>query len=78
MYNLEMVKRLERDALGQGFFHPLHSPVSELLQHCKASPSRCVFVLDGLYVSIPGSKPPCSNFCPMPNGRTSCSTILSR
>src|SRR5215470_8998244 len=53
MYNLEMVKRLERDAIGKGFFHPLHSPVSELVQHCKAWPSRCVLVIDGLYLSIP-------------------------
>src|SRR5713226_6171880 len=53
MYNGEMVKRLERDAMGKGFFHALQSPVSELVQYFHAWPSRCVFVLDGLYVSIP-------------------------
>src|SRR5215470_1057833 len=56
MYNLEIVKRLERDAIGKTFFHPLHRPVSELLQHCKAWPSQCVFVIDGLYLSIPEFK----------------------
>src|SRR5215468_10569642 len=64
MYNLEMVKRLERDALGKSFFHPLHSPVSELVQHCKALPSGCVFVLDGLYVSIPEFKASLQQFLP--------------
>jgi glycosyltransferase involved in cell wall biosynthesis len=53
MYNGEMVKRLERDALGTTFFHPLQSPVSELVQHFEAWPSRCIFVLDGLYLSVP-------------------------
>ena len=53
MYNREMVKRLERDAIGQGFFHALQSPASELVQHFKACSSRGVFVLDGLYLSIP-------------------------
>jgi glycosyltransferase involved in cell wall biosynthesis len=53
MYNLEIVKRLERDALGTSFLHALQSPVSELVQHCKDWPSRCVFVLDGLYLSVP-------------------------
>ena len=56
MYNVEMVKRLERDAIGKGFFHALQSPVSELVQHFHAWPSRCVLVLDGLYVSIPEFK----------------------
>ncbi len=64
MYNLEMVKRLERDALGKGFFHALHSPVSELLQHFHAWPSRCVFVLDGLYLSIPEFKASLQQFLP--------------
>jgi glycosyltransferase involved in cell wall biosynthesis len=64
MYNLEMVKRLERDAIGKGFFHPLHRPVSELLQHCKARPPRCVFVLDGLYLSIPEFKASLQQFFP--------------
>ena len=53
MYNLEMVKRLEHDALGKRFLHALQSPVSELGQHCKTWPSQCVFVLDGLYLSVP-------------------------
>ena len=64
MYNLEMVRRLERDALGQGFFHPLHSPVSKLLQHFHASPSQCAFVLDGLYLSIPEFKASLQQFFP--------------
>jgi glycosyltransferase involved in cell wall biosynthesis len=64
MYNLEMVKRLERAALGQTFFHPLHSPVHELVQHFKAWPSQCVFVLDGLYVSVPEFKASLQQFLP--------------
>jgi glycosyltransferase involved in cell wall biosynthesis len=56
MYNREIVKRLERDALGQSFFHPLQSPISALVQHCEAWSSRCVFVLDGLYLSMPAFK----------------------
>jgi glycosyltransferase involved in cell wall biosynthesis len=64
MYNLEMVKRLERDAIGQTFFHPLHSPVSELLQYFKAWPSQCVFILDGLYLSIPEFKASPQQFLP--------------
>jgi len=64
MYNLEMVKRLEREAIGKGFFHPLQSPVSELVQHFKAWPSRCVFVIDGLYLSIPEFKASLPQFFP--------------
>ncbi len=64
MYNLEMLKRLERDAIGQGFFHPLPSPVSELVQQFKALPSRCVFVLDGLYLSVPAFKASLQQFLP--------------
>jgi len=64
MYNLEMVKRLARDALGQTFLHPLQSPVSALVQHCKAWPARCVFVLDGLYVSMPAFKASLQQFLP--------------
>jgi glycosyltransferase involved in cell wall biosynthesis len=64
MYNREIVKRLERDAMGTSFLHALHSPVSELVQHCNASPSRCVFVLDGLYLSIPAFKASLSQFLP--------------
>jgi glycosyltransferase involved in cell wall biosynthesis len=56
MYNREMVKRLERDALGKSFWHALQSPVSELVQYVHAWPSRCVLVLDGLYLSIPAFK----------------------
>jgi glycosyltransferase involved in cell wall biosynthesis len=56
MYNLEMVKRLERDAIGKSFLHALQSPVSELVQHFKAWPARGVFVLDGLYLSVPAFK----------------------
>jgi len=56
MYNVEMVKRLERDALGKSFLHALQSPVSELVQHFQVWPAHCVFVLDGLYLSIPAFK----------------------
>ena len=64
MYNLEMVKRLERDAIGKSFFHSLQSPVSELVQHVQAWPSRCVFVLDGLYLSLPEFKASLQQFLP--------------
>src|SRR5262249_25711367 len=64
MYNLEMVKRLEHDAIGKGFLHALQSPVSELVQHFKAWPSQCVFVLDGLYLSIPEFKASLQEFFP--------------
>src|SRR5436309_3271649 len=64
MYNLEIVKRLERDAIGKSFLHALQSPVSELVQHCKDWPSRCVFVLDGLYLSIPEFKASLQHFLP--------------
>src|SRR5215510_1773345 len=56
LYNLEMVKRLEREALGQSVVHPLHGPVRELVQHVQAWPAPCVLVLDGLYISIPEFK----------------------
>ena len=64
MYNAEMVKRLERNARGKRFFHPLQSPVSELVQHFHAWPSRCVLVLDGLYVSVPEFKASLQQFLP--------------
>ncbi len=64
MYNSEMVKRLERDALGQGFVHSLQGPVSELMQHFKAWPARCVFVLDGLYLSMSEFKASRQHFVP--------------
>src|SRR4030095_9858739 len=64
MYNLEMVKRLERDAIGKSFLHALQSPVIELGQHCKAWPSQCVFVLDGLYLSVPAFKASLQQFLP--------------
>ena len=64
MYNGEMVKRLERDALGKSFFHPLQSPVSELVQHVHAWPSQGVVVLDGLYLSIPEFKASLRHFVP--------------
>src|SRR5262249_5885459 len=64
MYNLEMVTRLEREAIGKGFLHALQSPVSELVQHFKAWPSQCVFVLDGLYLSIPAFKASLQQFLP--------------
>ena len=64
MYNLEMVKRLEHDAIGKSFLHALQSPVSELVQHFQAWPSRCVFVLDGLYLSIPAFKASLQQFLP--------------
>jgi glycosyltransferase involved in cell wall biosynthesis len=64
MYNLEMVKRLERDVIGQRFLHALQSPVSELVQHFQTWPSQCVFVLDGLYLSIPAFKASLQQFVP--------------
>ena len=64
MYNGEMVKRLERDALGTSFFHALQSPVHELVQQVHAWPSRCVLVLDGLYLSIPEFKASLQHFVP--------------
>jgi len=64
MYNVEMLKRLERDAIGKGFSYPLQRPVSELLQHFKAWPSRCVFVIDGLYLTIPEFKASLQQFLP--------------
>jgi glycosyltransferase involved in cell wall biosynthesis len=64
MYNLAMVQRLERDALGKTFFHPLQSPVSELVQHFQAWSSRCIFVLDGLYLSVPAFKASLQQFLP--------------
>jgi glycosyltransferase involved in cell wall biosynthesis len=64
MYNLEIVQRLERDGIGQGFFHPLQSPVSELVQYCQDWSARCVFVLDGLYVSVPAFKASLQQFLP--------------
>jgi hypothetical protein len=77
MYNREMVKRLEHDTIGQGFWHALQSPTGELVQHFQGR--RCVSLssTDCTCQFLP-SKPLCSNFCPMPNGRTSCSTIWSR
>src|SRR5437660_10494956 len=56
MYNFAMVQRLERDAIGKSVLHALQSPVSELVQYCKDWPSRCVFVLDVLYLSVPEFK----------------------
>jgi len=44
--------------------HALQSPVSELVQYCKDWPSRCVFVLDGLYLSIPEFKASLQHFLP--------------
>lgn len=64
MYNLEIVKRLERDAIGTSFLHPLQSPVSALVQHFQVWPAQSVFVLDGLYVSIPAFKASLPQFLP--------------
>ncbi len=64
MYNAEMVKRLQRQALGTRFLHPLQSPVPELVQHCNAWPAGCVFVLDGLYLSVPEFKASRQQFLP--------------
>ncbi len=52
IYNLEIVKRLEQEARGKGFFHALNSSVSELIQLFKTLPSSCAIVLDGLYLTI--------------------------
>src|SRR4029453_8104279 len=64
MYNLEMVKRIERDAIGKGVLHALQSPVSELVQYFQVWPVRCVFVLDGLYLSVPAFKASLQQFLP--------------
>lgn len=64
MYNAEIVKRLQREALGTRFLHPLPSPVTELAQHCNTWPARCVFVLDGLYLTIPEFKASLQQFFP--------------
>jgi glycosyltransferase involved in cell wall biosynthesis len=64
MYNLEMVRRLEHDGMGTSFLHALQRPVSELVQHCKTWPSQCVFVLDGLYLSVPAFKASLQQFLP--------------
>jgi len=64
MYNLEIVKRLERDARGQSFWHALQSPASALVQHFQVWPARCVFVLDGLYLSVPAFKTSLPQFLP--------------
>jgi glycosyltransferase involved in cell wall biosynthesis len=64
MYNLEMVRRLEHDVMGTSFLHALQSPVSKLVQHCKTWPSQCVFVLDGLYLSVPAFKASLQQFLP--------------
>src|SRR5262245_48326345 len=64
MYNLEIVKRLARDTISQSFLHALQSPVSELVQHFQGWSSQCVFVLDGLYLSIPAFKASLQQFLP--------------
>src|SRR5215831_5729033 len=64
MYNLEMVKRLERDAMGKSFWYALQSSASELAHQFQGWPSRCVFVLDGLYVSVPAFKASLQQFLP--------------
>jgi len=64
MYNLAMVKRLEHDAIGQSFLHALQSPASELAQRFQGWPSRCVFVLDGLYLSVSAFKASLQQFLP--------------
>jgi glycosyltransferase involved in cell wall biosynthesis len=64
MYNVEIVQRLERDAIGRGVFHPLQGPVRELVQYFQGWPARCVFVLDGLYVSVPAFKASLPQFLP--------------
>ncbi len=64
IYNLEIVKRLEQENIGKGFFHALNSPVSELLQRFNSLPYSCVFVLDGLYLTIPAFKASIEQFIP--------------
>ncbi len=64
MYNLAMVRRLERDAIGKSILHALQSPVSELVQHFRAWPAPCVFILDGLYLSVPAFKASLREFLP--------------
>jgi len=64
MYNGAIVQRLQRDALGRRFLHPLQSPVNTLVQHCEAWSPRCALVLDGLYVSMPAFKASLQQFLP--------------
>src|SRR5215470_7957377 len=64
MYNLEIVKRLERDAIGTSFWYALQSPTRELVQHFQVWPVWCVCVLDGLYVSVPAFKASLPEFLP--------------
>ena len=64
MYNREMVKRLECDTIGQGFWHALQSPGGELVQHFQGWPAPCVSVLDGLYLSAPAFKASLQQFLP--------------
>ena len=78
MYNGEMVKRLERDALGTSFFHSLQSPVSELVHPSMPGPHGVSWSSMDSICRFLRSKPPCSTLSLMPSGHTSCSTILSR
>ena len=50
--------------MGTSFLHALQSPVSALVQHCKTWPSQCVFVLDGLSLSVPAFKASLPQFLP--------------
>ncbi|MEG4344958.1 glycosyltransferase family 4 protein [Microcoleus sp. A003_D6] len=64
LYNLEIVKRLEQEAIGKNFFYSLNGSVSELLQHLSVLPSNCIFVIDALYLTIPEFKTSLKQFLP--------------
>ncbi|WP_334694152.1 glycosyltransferase family 4 protein [Nostoc sp.] len=64
IYNLEIIKRLEQEARGKGFFYALNSPVTELIERFNALPANYAFVLDGLYLTIPEFKASVAKFSP--------------
>jgi len=64
IYNLEIVKRLEQEAIGKNFFYSLDGSVSALLQHLSALPSDCILVIDALYLTIPEFNTSLKQFLP--------------
>jgi len=64
LYNLEIVKRLEQEAIGKNFFYSLNGSVSELLEHFSALPSDFILVIDALYLTIPEFNASLKEFLP--------------
>jgi glycosyltransferase involved in cell wall biosynthesis len=64
LYNLEIVKRLEKEAKGENFFYPLNKSVSGLLEHLSALPANCILVIDALYLTIPEFNASLKEFLP--------------